>query len=67
MLSNSVELRTPETSTIDNAERHGALPDIFMFGRFPHRNKRPGRETTGKEEAYLAMKGTQGFVDGLTW
>jgi uncharacterized protein (DUF924 family) len=38
-----------------------------MFGRFSHRNKGPGREATGKEEAYLAMKDTQGFVDGLTW
>lgn len=40
---------------------------IFMFGRFPHRNERLGRESTDKEKAYLAMKGTQGFVDGAKW
>ena len=40
---------------------------IFMFGRFPHRNQRLGRETTEKEKAYLAMKGTPGFVDGSKW
>lgn len=40
---------------------------IFMFGRFPHRNERLGREPTEKEKAYLAMKGTQGFVDGAKW
>ncbi len=40
---------------------------IFMFGRFPHRNERLGREPTEKEQAYLAMKGTPGFVDGSKW
>jgi uncharacterized protein (DUF924 family) len=40
---------------------------IFMFGRFPHRNPRLGRANTEPEEAYLAMQGTQGFVDGSKW
>ena len=40
---------------------------IFMFGRFPHRNERLGRENTLKENAYLEMKGTKGFVDGSKW
>jgi uncharacterized protein (DUF924 family) len=40
---------------------------IFMFGRFPHRNERLGRKDTQLESAYLAMKGTQGFVDGSKW
>ena len=40
---------------------------VFMFGRFPHRNERLGRESTESEQAYLAMSGTQGFVDGSKW
>jgi uncharacterized protein (DUF924 family) len=40
---------------------------IFMFGRFPHRNERLGRETTPMERAYLDMKGTKGFIDGSKW
>ena len=40
---------------------------IFMFGRFPHRNERLGRDSTVKEKAYLAMQGSPGFVDGSKW
>jgi len=40
---------------------------IFMFGRFPHRNERLGRSDTSQEQAYIEMKGTQGFVDGSRW
>ena len=43
------------------------LQVIFMFGRFPHRNERLGRETTTMEQAYLEMKGTKGFIDGSKW
>ena len=40
---------------------------IYMFGRFPHRNERLGRDSTEKEKAYLAMQGSPGFVDGSKW
>jgi hypothetical protein len=42
-------------------------PIIIMSVLLPHRNNRPGWETTGKEKAYLAMKDTQGIVDGMAW
>ena len=52
-----------------NAMQKGVehLQVIFMFDRFPHRNERLGRSTTAQEQAYLAMKGTQGFIDGSKW
>ena len=40
---------------------------VFMFGRFPHRNERLDRTDTELERAYLAMKGSQGYVDGSKW
>lgn len=40
---------------------------VFMFGRFPHRNVRLGRQNTALEKHYLEKKGTQGFVDGSKW
>ena len=40
---------------------------IFMFDRFPHRNVRRDRKDTPNEAAYLAKKGTAGFVDGSKW
>jgi uncharacterized protein (DUF924 family) len=40
---------------------------VFMFGRYPHRNIRRDRPDTALEKAYLAKKGTRGFVDGSKW
>ncbi|ARN74256.1 DUF924 family protein [Oceanicoccus sagamiensis] len=40
---------------------------ILMFNRFPHRNVRQDRKDTVLEAAYLAKKGTAGFVDGSKW
>ena len=31
---------------------------VARFGRFPHRNKTLGRESTPEEEAYLAQPGS---------
>mgnify|MGYP003141931091 FL=1 len=42
-------------STLDYAEQH--LKVIQDFGRFPHRNKALGRETTIEEAAWLAEGG----------
>jgi len=55
----SVELtaaRAPEY--LKYAEEH--LEIIERFGRFPHRNRMLGRETTPKEEAFLSGGGFSG-------
>ena len=41
---------------LDYAERHAAV--IEQFGRFPHRNKILGRESTAAELAYLEQPGS---------
>lgn len=41
---------------LDYAERHAAV--IEQFGRFPHRNKILGRESTAAELEYLAQPGS---------
>jgi uncharacterized protein (DUF924 family) len=52
-----------------NAMQKGVehLQMIFMFGRFPHRNERLGRASTAREQSYLALQGSAGFVDGSKW
>lgn len=40
------------------AEHHHGI--IARFGRFPHRNRALGRETTPEEQAFLAEDGFQG-------
>lgn len=47
--------RTSDVRFIDYAERH--LKVIERFGRFPHRNKALGRESTEEEEEFLASGG----------
>jgi uncharacterized protein (DUF924 family) len=47
----------PENATtIDYAIRHCAV--IERFGRFPHRNKILGRETTPEEAEFLKQRGS---------
>ncbi|WP_461521453.1 DUF924 family protein, partial [Porticoccus sp.] len=41
---------------LDYAERHAAV--IKQFGRFPHRNKILGRESTPEEIVYLEQPGS---------
>jgi len=45
------ELRPPFEEALTWAEQHRAI--VRQFGRFPHRNRLLGRETTAEEEAYL--------------
>jgi uncharacterized protein (DUF924 family) len=46
------ELRSTFQEALEWAEQHRTL--IRQFGRFPHRNRLLGRESTAEEEAYLA-------------
>ncbi|MFV3129933.1 DUF924 family protein [Niveispirillum sp. KHB5.9] len=48
--------RTRDPALLDYACRHLAV--IAQYGRFPHRNKVLGRESTEAEQAYLAMPGS---------
>ncbi len=52
-----VELRSTFEESLQFAEEHRAL--IRQFGRFPHRNRILGRESTPEEVAYLAKVGEQ--------
>ena len=40
------------------AEHHHAI--VERFGRFPHRNRALGRETTAEEKAFLEQDGFRG-------
>ncbi|MFV3073853.1 DUF924 family protein [Niveispirillum fermenti] len=48
--------RTRDPTLLDYACRHLAV--IAQYGRFPHRNKMLGRESTPDELAYLALPGS---------
>jgi len=50
-----VELRSTFEKSLEYAEHHRDL--IRQFGRFPHRNKILGRESTPEEDAYLKKTG----------
>lgn len=50
-----VELRSTFEKSLEYAEHHRDL--IRQFGRFPHRNKVLGRESTPEEIAYLSTSG----------
>ena len=50
-----VELRSTFEKSLEYAEHHRDL--IRQFGRFPHRNKILGRESTPEELAYLKKTG----------
>jgi uncharacterized protein (DUF924 family) len=49
------ELRSTFEGALEYAENHRTL--IRQFGRFPHRNRILGRESTPDEEAYLRKSG----------
>jgi|KBSSwiStaDraftv2_1062776.scaffolds.fasta_scaffold21290_3 uncharacterized protein (DUF924 family) len=49
------EMRSTFESSLQSAEEHRAL--IRQFGRFPHRNRLLGRDTTPEEDAYLKKAG----------
>jgi uncharacterized protein (DUF924 family) len=50
------ELRQPFENFLDFARRHRDV--IARFGRFPHRNRILGRESTPEEEAFLKEPGS---------
>ncbi|TVP71457.1 MAG: DUF924 domain-containing protein [Rhodobacteraceae bacterium] len=58
-------LRMPETgaSNLLHARAHRAV--IREFGRFPYRNAALGRETTDREEKFLAQGGYKSALDAL--
>jgi uncharacterized protein (DUF924 family) len=49
------ELNGPFSGALRSAENHRAI--IEQFGRFPHRNRALGRESTPEEEQWLAIGG----------
>ena len=49
------ELKSTFEESLESAEEHRAV--IREFGRFPHRNRILGRESTPEEEAYLKKNG----------
>ena len=49
------ELRPSFAAVLEHAERHRSV--IERFGRFPHRNRVLGRESTPAEEAWLRESG----------
>jgi uncharacterized protein (DUF924 family) len=49
------ELRSTFEQSLEYAEQHREI--IRQFGRFPHRNRVLGRETTPEEAAYLKKSG----------
>ena len=52
------QTRMERTSTDRWAEHHHGV--IARFGRFPHRNRALGRETTAEEKAFLDEDGFRG-------
>ena len=52
------QTRTERTSTDRWAEHHHDV--VARFGRFPHRNRALGRETTPEEQAFLDADGFRG-------
>ncbi len=58
-------LRMPDTgaSNLLHARAHRAV--IREFGRFPYRNAALGRETTDREEKFLAQGGYKSALDAL--
>ena len=53
-----VELFRDSPDNIEYAEQHADI--IRRFGRFPHRNRVLGRETTAEEQAFLEAGGFSG-------
>jgi uncharacterized protein (DUF924 family) len=49
------ELRPSFAAVLEHAEHHRSV--IERFGRFPHRNRVLGRESTPAEEAWLSVSG----------
>jgi uncharacterized protein (DUF924 family) len=49
------ELRAPFEGAVRSAENHRRI--IEQFGRFPHRNRPLGRDSTAAEEAWLEKNG----------
>lgn len=52
-------------NALDKGVEHYQM--VYMFGRFPHRNRAKQRTNTELEAAYLSKKGSKGFVDGFRW
>ncbi len=55
-LWHSLQDHPDSTSAIDYAQRHADI--IQRFGRFPHRNKILGRESTPEEKDFLRQRGS---------